>query len=146
MGYEISSSFQDNLFTIKNVDGMIKKLKDHKACIDQYQSIRLWDNDVNFNDIDSIGEWVRWDFTLNSYKQICCCGKCPDKDLLVKEITGIQFNGEYQGDDYKIFELLAEFVEDESYIEITGEDGDKWRWVFNKGKVKEIKPKLVWSD
>ena len=42
-------------------------------------------------------------------------------------------------------EAIAPFVENGSYIEMCGEDGDQWRWVFNNGTMKEIRPKTIWE-
>ena len=56
----------------------------------------------------------------------------------------VYFDGEKLGDDYQLFEVLAPFVEDGSYIEMSGEDGCLWRWVFENGKCKEIYPNIIW--
>ena len=55
------------------------------------------------------------------------------------------FTGEKSGDDYEIFKAIAPAVEDGSYIEMTGDDGDKWRWVFKEGECSEIDPKIEWN-
>lgn len=57
-----------------------------------------------------------------------------DEDL---NIININFIGEKLGDDINLFEAIAPFVEDGSYIEMSGEDGDIWRWVFEDGKCIE---------
>lgn len=54
------------------------------------------------------------------------------------------FEGEKLGDDYNLFCAVAPFVEDGSYIEMSGEDGCLWRWVFENGKCKEIYPNIIW--
>ena len=54
------------------------------------------------------------------------------------------FSGEKLGDDYSFFFTIAPFVEDGSYIEMLGEDGDKWRWIFKDGKCNEKYPKVEW--
>ena len=53
-------------------------------------------------------------------------------------IIQVEFTGEKLGDDMIFFEALAPYVEDESYISFAGEDGYLWKYIFEKGKVKEI--------
>jgi sugar O-acyltransferase (sialic acid O-acetyltransferase NeuD family) len=50
------------------------------------------------------------------------------------------------GDDFIIFQSIAKFVQDGTYIEMVGEDGDKWRWLFKNGICKEIYPIITWED
>ena len=57
----------------------------------------------------------------------------------------IFFVGEISGDDYRLFRAIAPFVEDNSYIQMLGEDGAMWRWVFKDGKCREIHPKIIWE-
>lgn len=51
----------------------------------------------------------------------------------------IYFNGEKAGDDEILFDAIAPFVKDGSYIEMRGEDGECWRWVFDSGKCTVVK-------
>jgi len=55
------------------------------------------------------------------------------------------FNGEKWGDDEELYYALAPFVEDDGCIEITGEEGEKWRYLFNDGKIKEEQGTIVWE-
>ena len=52
-------------------------------------------------------------------------------------ITSIHFAGEKAGDDKVFFDAIAEFVDDGSFIEMCGEDGSRWRWIFSGGQVTE---------
>ena len=53
----------------------------------------------------------------------------PEDVILV---TGISFDGERQdGTETAMFDSIAPFVEPGSYIEMQGEDGEVWRWVFD---------------
>ena len=56
-------------------------------------------------------------------------------------IQNIFFKGKELGDDYIIFEAIAPFVQDGSFLEFKG-----WRWVFEKGQVIEINPSTVWEE
>lgn len=39
---------------------------------------------------------------------------------------------------------VAEFAND-GYIEYSGEDGKRWRYVFKNGQCKKITPKIIWE-
>lgn len=60
-------------------------------------------------------------------------------------ITAIQFAGEKAGDDKLFFEAIAEFVDDGSFIEMCGEDGSRWRWIFSGGAVTEKHAAVSWG-
>lgn len=61
-------------------------------------------------------------------------------------ICDIDFIGDKLWDEEILFNLLAPFVKDGSYIEMFGEDGERWRWTFNNGQFKTITAKVVWED
>jgi len=61
-------------------------------------------------------------------------------------IVGIEFCGEKMGDDNHIFKAIAEFVEDGSFIQMRGEDGDQWRWKFSGGKCEEEHANVSWEE
>jgi hypothetical protein len=60
-------------------------------------------------------------------------------------ITSINFEGEKAGDEMKFFAAIAEHVDDGCFIEMHGEDGSRWRWVFSGGKVAEKSPSVSWD-
>ena len=60
-------------------------------------------------------------------------------------ISSIRFDGEKAGDDKRLFETLAEFVDDGGFIEMYGEDGSRWRWIFSGGNVREQAAKVSWD-
>ena len=53
------------------------------------------------------------------------------------DYDSIDFIGEKHGDQDIIFNAMARYVEDGSYIQMLGEDGTIWRWVFENGKCVE---------
>ena len=59
-------------------------------------------------------------------------------------IVDIGFCSEKLGDDRELFDVIAPYVESGSFIEMIGEDGEMWRWVFEDGKCKEITPDIKW--
>jgi len=71
-----------------------------------------------------------------------------DLDLDLNEETGeierilnIEFMAEKLGDEEKLFNAIAPFVEPDSYIEMLGEDGTAWRWIFDGKTCKTCKEK-----
>jgi hypothetical protein len=60
-------------------------------------------------------------------------------------IISIEFGGEKAGDEMKFFGAIAEHVDDGCFIEMHGEDGSRWRWVFSNGKVTEKTATVSWE-
>ncbi len=62
------------------------------------------------------------------------------------EYSKISFEGEkYSGDEMTTLEAIAPFVKKGSYIEMLGEEGEHFRWVFNGKKMQEQQAKIVWE-
>ena len=62
------------------------------------------------------------------------------------DIVEIEYDGCKLGNDFEMFQKIAPFVRNGSYLEMLGEDGTLWRWIFKRGKCKEILPKISWPD
>jgi len=60
-------------------------------------------------------------------------------------IIDLDFCGEKLGDDLEIFNSIAKFFNEGSYIEMYGEDGCSWRWIFKDGQCNEVYPKINWD-
>jgi len=60
------------------------------------------------------------------------------------DIVGIEHHGEKLGDDPVLWDAIAPFVESGSYIQMSGEDGNVWRWCFKDGGHYESTP--TWPD
>lgn len=60
-------------------------------------------------------------------------------------ITDIDFWSEKMGDEEKLFEIIAPYVKD-GYIEMNGEEGCFWRWVFKGGKFYTVDPEVTWPN
>lgn len=56
------------------------------------------------------------------------------------------FRGAKLGDDELFFKTVAPFVTPGSYIEMQGEDGARWRWVFDGTTCKEKQGRISWED
>ena len=61
------------------------------------------------------------------------------------DINYIYFNGEKLGDDEVLFNALAPFIDDDCFIEMSGEDGALWRWCFENGECKERFANISWE-
>ena len=61
-------------------------------------------------------------------------------------IDELEFIGEKLGDELEIFNSIASYFNEGSYIEMSGEDGDIWRYLFKDGECKEIHPKITWEE
>ena len=61
-------------------------------------------------------------------------------------ITELTFKGEKLSDDLEMFQSIAPYVQDGSYIWMIGEDGSQWRWVFQSGVCREVNAKVEWPE
>lgn len=64
---------------------------------------------------------------------------------VVEQYDSICFNGEKYGSDDLIFNTIALYVEDDSYIQMQGEDGLIWRWIFKDGQCIERQATIVFN-
>jgi hypothetical protein len=54
-------------------------------------------------------------------------------------IVGLDFQGEKHGDEDLLFAALAPFVQSSSFIEMVGDDGTIFRWVFQAKAVYKVR-------
>ena len=131
MGYYIESRDCNFLLKRENVPNAWKALKE------LFQS--------GFN-----AGWVETQIVLDapSFEDaIDECGFTIEAKDDVTDYDYIYFNGEkYSGDENVILSAIAPYVEPDSYIEMSGEDGEHWRWIFGKDGVIEKHAKLVWDE
>ena len=68
-------------------------------------------------------------------------------DPLSGDVYEIYFNGEkYGGDETIILSSIAPYVENDSYIIMQGEEGERWKWKFVNGAIEEISGRFVFDD
>jgi hypothetical protein len=61
-------------------------------------------------------------------------------------VIGIMFEGEKSDStEEEMFNVIAPFVKAGSYIEMQGEDGARWRWVFDGETCKEKNAEISWD-
>lgn len=58
-------------------------------------------------------------------------------------IVGIQYEGEKLNEDESMFIEMNPYVTPGSYIQMLGDEGDIWRWIFGP-KFEEKHAKLSW--
>jgi hypothetical protein len=61
-------------------------------------------------------------------------------------IDAIGYNGGNLSDEEDLFKQIAPMVEDDSFLEYRGEDGELWRWVFRGGKCYELTATITWPE
>lgn len=61
------------------------------------------------------------------------------------DISYVQFIGEKLGDEDILFQAIAPYVEDGSYIQVFDDDGRIWRWCFDEGRMLIKYAKLVFD-
>lgn len=57
-------------------------------------------------------------------------------------VIGIRFDGEKIGQENLLFEVVAPYVRHNSFIEMVGEDGARWRWVFENGRCRRVEARV----
>jgi len=110
-------NFDKALVAIKALANETKKMSGESSNGEHWFS---WVDDYEFVEAKTLAEALtawRWEPQL-------------DED---GNINDIFFNGEKLGDDFVLFEEIAPFVKENSFIEMNGEDGTIWRWVFTDG-------------
>jgi len=60
------------------------------------------------------------------------------------DIVSLDFTGQKLREQTKMFEQIAPFVKENSFVEMRGEEGAMWRWVFIDGKCMEINAIITW--
>lgn len=66
----------------------------------------------------------------------------PNKD---NDIDKVEWEWEEMGDFDGFCNAVAAFI-DPGYLEFSGEDSRKWRYVFRDGSWKNVKPVVTWPE
>ena len=96
--------------------------------------------------------WVNTDNVLrairqNNLRQVMTEWRFPVgfEDVGKGDICDLSFSGEKSGDEVYFFDAIAPWVEDGSFLEFQGEEGERWRWEFQNGKMIERFAKVIWE-
>jgi len=127
MGYCVD--LQDNNFRFKKEDSenIFKALKEFANNVKKL----MWADEYSIlhaEDIEECFEELRYPLIEN--------GEFYEIDY---------FSGEKLGDEDKIFNSIAKYIEKDTYLEFVGEDGDVFRLVFDGEKCEYKYPKIVWE-
>jgi hypothetical protein len=60
------------------------------------------------------------------------------------DIVGVSFIGEKVGDEDALFRAVAPAVDAGSYIQVSSDEGENWRWVFDGTRCDIVTP-LCWG-
>ena len=123
MGYYIDQNDGSIELPLRNVGFAIEALKKWMRDEQEYDD---WNRFQKFEDI-------AFEFNLMA---------TFDKD---KNEYLIDNEGEKLWAQKEFLEVVAEFCNEGSYIEISGEDGCFWRWVIKDGQLLEINPSIDWN-
>lgn len=67
-------------------------------------------------------------------------------DSVTGDIVSLEYFGEKLEDDEMLFAWIAPYVEPDSFIQMRGEDGDIWRWVFENKELYEVTGEIVFNE
>lgn len=71
-----------------------------------------------------------------------------DFDILYNDngdVYDVDYISEKLGDHDVILNVIAPYIEDGSYLQMYGEDGDTWRWCIKDNKCYWKTPKIIWE-
>lgn len=137
--------FKDKKNTYVDVRGVMKSKRFHEAMLECRFLVEVSHQDVPalptkediLVDVQSAIEMLEARSAIGSNKRMAKAYLDQAVEKLTAKpgdyilIHGISFEGENQdGTEHEMFNAIAPFVEPGSYIEMQGEDGAIWRWVF----------------
>ena len=61
-------------------------------------------------------------------------------------ITGIKLSHSPIGEDFPVFQQIAPYVRDKSFILFSGEGQEAWKWIFENGKCRKVVPQIIWGE
>jgi hypothetical protein len=135
MGYYMNQMAQDFFIATENKQHAlwaIKNLAGHETIEDGSGRHYSWVDTKGYLGADTLDRaMVAWRWEVSS-----------DED---GNIDGIYFSGQKLGDDYILMKAIAKYVQAGSYIEMSGEDGCLWRYVFDGDTCKEVYAEVIWK-
>ena len=135
MGYCVTQESCRNFLIKKSNKGKvlqaIKDLAGKETIADASGRHFSW-VDPNYEKAKTLGDaFSKWRWQIETNK--------------VGDVINLQFEGEKLGDDYVLMCAIAPFVTSGD-IEMRGEDGFMWRWVFKDKKCHELLGRVVYDD
>ena len=132
MGYCVEMKECEFFIKKENIDKAFNTLREYaKTKIENKESLS-W--------IDLHG--IAYSETLTEALESC------DFDVLYNDngdVYDVDWISEKLGDHDVILNVIAPYIEDGSYLEMYGEDGDIWRWCIKDNKCYWKTPKIIWE-
>ena len=61
-------------------------------------------------------------------------------------ITAITCAGYLQGNELPAFQAIAPYVRDTSFVHMSGEEGEQWKYTFLNGICRVARPRVCWEE
>lgn len=136
MGYcmdQVGSKFRIERKNFEKALLAIKALAGHESITDSSGPHFSWVNNEEYLKAETLEKAIdawRWH---------------AEVDGAEGDIIDISFRGEKYGDDDAFFKAIAPFVVKGSFIEMSGEEGARWRWFFDGYTVHEQSGRVVYE-
>ena len=150
MGYCMTQ--RDSMFTIKkeNKEAALEAIKElaKPEKMEGKASGGRWSCGSNGKREEIFYSWVTTSDFLNAScleDAIRAWRWCLESDNDSGDVIGIYFEGEKLGNDEILFDAIAPFVEEGSFLEMSGEDGALWRWSFDGKEMEEKYANINWE-
>lgn len=88
-------------------------------------------------------DWFKKRNALTLEAAVAQCGwalEFDDED----NVNGIEHLRDYEDYEDRLFNALAPYVWPGSFIQMVGEDGELWRWIFDRSKCTKRSPTITW--
>lgn len=144
MGYCMEQRGADFFIAKENFQNVVQAIKDMLKDVWEKGDGCSWKDGKQ---ISANYSWVRNEEieNANNIEQIFNAWRWQIEFDPNENINNIYFEGGKLGQDDLLFETIAPWVGEYSYIEMQGEDGFLWRWVFENGKMEEKEAKISWE-
>jgi hypothetical protein len=144
MGYCISQADSKFFVAAKDIPAMMDSIRD--LALPRHENEQ---RGGQWAEGQKKASWFSWvDMSFSQAATIEEMFKCWRWNICSNEngdIDEIEFRGEKLGQDDVLFNAIAPFVKKDSFIEMTGEDGARWRWVFDGKNCFEKQAKVSWE-
>lgn len=61
-------------------------------------------------------------------------------------ITGVSLSSSPIGNDLPVFQAIAPYVRNSSMILFRGEEGERWKYIFQNGTCRKTSARIVWEE
>jgi hypothetical protein len=155
MGYCADATI-DVLIPADKVQGALKALRDLMTQVDELgsggsSSGEVWFSWVGTDEVlaaldenNLVKAFKEWRYEAETEDKADLEKLAAPEQPIFEDVRLLYFDGEKYGDDEKLWEALAPFVESGGSIEWRGEDDAHWRFLFEDGGMIEQYGEIVW--